>query len=306
MKMLQIKNTDLNVSNIVMGCMRISSFTVQEARTWIETALELSVNHFDHADIYGKGECETIFGKALKDSPSLRDKLIIQSKCGIRPGCFDFSKEHILNAVDGILTRLGIDSLDSLLLHRPDTLIEPEETAEALQMLFDSGKVRTFGVSNQNPMQIELLQKFCQKKLVFNQLQLSVAHTPMIDSGITVNMGVQQSIERTGSILEYSRLHDMTVQAWSPFQYGFFEGNLLTADEKYPELTAMLDVLADKYQVTRAGIATAFITRHPANMQVIIGTTSVQHMKDACAGSDLPITREEWYGLYKAAGNILP
>lgn len=306
MKILSIKNTDLKVSNVVMGCMRISEFTESQAQEWIEAALELGINHFDHADIYGGGKCETIFGKALKACPSLREKMIIQSKCGIRPGFFDFSKEHIINSVDLILSRLGTDSIDSLLLHRPDTLIEPEETAEAFQQLFDSGKVRSFGVSNQNPMQIELLQKYSSQKLIFNQLQLSIAHTPMIDSGIASNMGIPQSIERTGSILEYCRLKDITIQAWSPFQYGFFEGNFLTADEKYPELTKLLDELAKKYSVTRAGIATAWLTRHPADMQVIIGTTSITHMKESCAGSELPLTRAEWYGLYKAAGNILP
>lgn len=307
MKILSVQDSDLKVSNIVMGCMRISNFSSSsETQAWIEAALEEGVNHFDHADIYGGGNCEELFGAALKNAPSLRNKMVIQSKCGIRPGFYDFSKEHILNSVDGILKRLGIEQLDVLLLHRPDTLMEPEETAEALESLFKSGKVRYFGVSNQNPMQIELLSKAFSQKLLFNQLQVSIAHSHIFDTGLAVNMGINQSVERTGSVLEYSRLQGMTIQAWSPFQYGFFEGNFLTDEAKYPELTAMLKELAEKYSVTPAAIATAWLTRHPANIQVVLGTTSITHMREACAGSKLPLSRAEWYGLYKAAGNMLP
>lgn len=306
MKILNIPGSELKVSNIVMGCMRIGKFTPKEAEAWIEAALKEGVNHFDHADIYGGGSCEEVFGAALKNAPSLRDKIIIQSKCGITPEGYDFSKEHILAAVDGILKRLGIEQLDALLLHRPDTLMETEETAEALEKLFKAGKVRYFGVSNHNPLQIELLGKAFSQKLLFNQLQVSIAHSHIFNTGIAVNMGIDQSVERAGSILEYSRLQAMTIQAWSPFLYGFFEGNFLTDETKFPQLTAMLKELAEKYSVTPGAIATAWLTRHPVNMQVILGTTSIQHLEEACKGSELPLSRGEWYGLYKAAGNMLP
>ena len=283
MKTLHIPESSLQPSNIIMGCMRINNLSLSEIETLVRSAMEAGVNMFDHADIYGGGECEELFAKALHMDSALREKMILQSKCGIRSGFYDFSKEHILRSVDGILQRLHTDYLDVLLLHRPDALMEPEETAEALQTLFDAGKVRYFGVSNQNPAQIEL-----------------------VDSGMAVNMNIDQSIDRTGSTLEYCRLHHITIQAWSPFQKGFFGGPFLGDMEQYPELNRMCEELAEKYSVTPTGIAVAWLTRHPANIQVILGTTKVSRMLEGCAGSQIPLTREEWYGLYKAAGNMVP
>ncbi|MDQ6420613.1 aldo/keto reductase [Paenibacillus sp. LHD-117] len=306
MKYIPIAKTDLQVSNLILGCMRIMQLTLQETETLIRTAMEENINFFDHADIYGGGECETHFSQAIGMNASLREKMIIQSKCGIRKGYFDFSKEHILASVDGILNRLNTDYLDILLLHRPDALVEPEEVAEAFDQLQTSGKVRHFGVSNHTPMQIELLKKYVKQPLVVNQLQYSITHTKLIDSGIALNMNVDQSVNRDGGILDYSRLHDITVQAWSPFQKGFFNGPFLGDLEEYPELNALIDTLADKYGVTNTAIAVAWITRHPANIQVVLGTTNVGRLKDSCQGSDIPMTREEWYGIYKAAGNIVP
>ncbi|MUT66974.1 aldo/keto reductase family oxidoreductase [Paenibacillus sp. NEAU-GSW1] len=308
MKYFKIANTDLNVSNIIMGNMRLKQLSLPEAEKLIRTAMEEKINFFDHADIYGPsyGECETYFAEAIQMNATIREQMILQSKCGIRPGFFDFSKEHILAATDGILKRLNSDYLDILLLHRPDTLVEPEEVAEAFEQLHASGKVRYFGVSNQSPAQIELLQKYTPHKLIVNQLQFSIAHTPMIDSGIALNMNIDQSVNRDSSILDYSRLKEMTIQAWSPFQKGFFNGPFLGDLEQYPELNSLIDKLAEKYSVSNTAIAVAWITRHPANIQVVTGTTNVQRLKDSCQGSDIPLTREEWYGIYKAAGNILP
>ncbi len=302
-------HTDLNVSNIVMGLMRINQLSITDIEKLIHTAQEEGINVFDHADIYGKGECESLFAEAISMNPSIREKMVIQSKCGIRKGAtgfFDFSKEHILSSVDGILKRLQTDYLDILLLHRPDPLMEPSEVAEAFTILKDSGKVRNFGVSNHNPMQIELLQREIDQKLVVNQVQFSVAHTPLIDSGITLNMNTDSSINRDSSTLEYCRLNDITLQAWSPFQSGFFDGPFVGNTDKFPQLNTVLTRLADKYGVTPTTIATAWITRHPANIQVVIGTTNLGRIKEASAGSNIPLTREEWYELYAAAGNIIP
>ena len=271
---------------------------------WVDTALEHGINFFDHADIYGKGRCEELFGQVL--TPSLREKIILQSKCSIRPGiAFDFSKEHILNSVDGILKRLNTEYLDILLLHRPDTLMEPEEVADAFRILKESGKVRHFGVSNQTPMQMELLSKYCDEPLLINQLQLSIAHCPMINSGINANMYNDSGINRDGGVLEYCRLKDITIQAWSPFQYGMFEGIFL-GNEKFAELNKVIDNLAEKYNVTNSAIAVAWILRHPAGIQTIVGTTNKDRIAQISKASEIRLTREEWYALYMAAGNKLP
>ena len=306
MKQLDIGGSGVLGSAIGVGCMRMNCMEPQAILEYIHTALEKGINFFDHADIYGGGECETRFGQALALEPGLREKLVLQTKCGIRPDRYDFSKEHILESVEGSLRRLGTDHVDFLLLHRPDALMEPEETAEALQTLFDAGKVRYFGVSNHNPAQIELLQQAFGQKLLFNQMQISVAHTPLMDAGMAVNMHTDQAIDRTGSTLEYCRLKGITLQAWSPFQKGFFEGPFLGDMENYPELNRKCEELAEKYNVTPTGIAVAWLTRHPANMQVILGTTKISRILEGCAGSELPLTREEWYGLYQAAGNMIP
>lgn len=306
MKYINIANTDLKASNIIMGNMRLPQLSLPEAEKLIRTAMEEGINFFDHADIYGKGKSEEIFSEAIQMNASVREKMIIQSKCGIRSGFFDFSKEYIISSLDGILNRLNTEYLDILLLHRPDPLMDPAEVAEAFEELYTNGKVKYFGVSNHNPAQMELLQKYSPYKLVVNQLQFSIAHTPMIDSGIALNMNIDQSINRDSSVLEYCRLHDITMQAWSPYQHGFFEGSFLGDVDKYPELNQVIDTIAEKYGVTNTAIATAWITRHPANIQVVLGTTKIDRMKDACKGSDIQLTREEWYSIYKAAGNIVP
>lgn len=305
MKSIDIANGDLNVSEISLGCMRISRLTNQDISRLIHTALDEGINFFDHADIYGDGNSEAKFAEALAITPRLRDKMILQTKCGIRKGFFDFSKEHILAAVDGSLKRLQTDYVDVLLLHRPDALMEPEEVAEAFAILHDSGKVKHFGVSNQNPMQIDLLTKSVQQRIVFNQLQFSITNTGMIDAGINVNMEVDPSINRDGSILDYCRLKDITIQPWSPFQYGFIEGVFLD-NEKFPELNRKINEIAEGRGVANTAIAIAWILRHPARMQPIVGTTNPGRLKDICRASDITLTRQEWYGIYLAAGNKLP
>ncbi len=306
MKKNQIANTDMTASQIILGCMRINEAGKNPVEI-IQTAYDHGINFFDHADIYGKGECETIFAQALKATSISRSDIYLQSKVGIRPGiAFDFSKAHIIEAVEGSLKRLDTDYLDALLLHRPDTLVEPEEVAEAFSQLEKAGKVRAFGVSNQNPGQIELLKTAVKQPLNINQLQFGLKHTGMIDAGINVNMENQAGLVRDGGILEYSRLHDMTIQAWSPFQYGFFEGVFVGNTEKFPELNAKLQELADQYKVTPSGIAVAFINRHPAKIQTILGTMTPSRIIEATEAADIVLTREEWYSLYMAAGNILP
>ncbi|WP_312094052.1 aldo/keto reductase family oxidoreductase [Niallia sp.] len=305
MRTIKLGNSNLEVPVVAVGCMRINSLEKKEAEQFVQTALEQGANFFDHADIYGGGTCEEIFADAIHMSPSVRENIILQSKCGIRKGMFDFSKEHILHSVDGILSRLKTDYLDTLLLHRPDALVEPEEVAEAFDMLEQSGKVRHFGVSNQNPMQIQLLQKYVKQPLVANQLQLSITNANMISNGVNVNMENNSAINRDGSILDFCRLHDITIQPWSPFQYGFFEGVFL-GNEKFPELNQQIDEIAEKYQVSNTTIAIAWLLRHPANMQPVIGTMNVDRLIDCCKASDIQLTREEWYSIYRAAGNILP
>lgn len=307
MKYFELGKTGLQVSNIAMGCMRINGKTKEEVAKLIEGALAEGVNFFDHADIYGGNHaCEAYFAEALKLTDVKREDMIVQTKCGIRPFGYDFSRDHILKQVDDSLKCLNMDYIDVLLLHRPDALMEPDEVAEAFDILQAAGKVRHFGVSNHNPMQMQLLEKSLKQKLHVNQLQFGIAHTPMIDSGMAVNMATDQAINRDGGILDYCRLNDVTIQAWSPFQKGFFEGVVLNDTGKYAKLNEEINRLAEVYGVTNTAIAVAFLTRHPANIQVILGTTSLAHMKESCAGSDLKLTKEEWYGLYRAAGNMIP
>lgn len=305
MRTMKLGKSTLDVPVVSVGCMRINSLERNEAEHFVQTAMELGANFFDHADIYGRGECEEIFADAIHMNDDVREKIILQSKCGIRNGMFDFSKEHILESVDGILKRLKTDYLDVLLLHRPDTLMEPEEVAEAFDILESSGKVRNFGVSNQNPMQIQLLKKPVKQTIVANQLQLSITNATMISNGFNVNMENEAAVNRDASVLEFCRLHDITIQPWSPFQYGFFEGVFL-GNEKFPELNQKIDEIAKKYEVSNTTIAIAWLLRHPAQMQPVIGTMNEGRLKDCVKASEIKLTREEWYSIFRAAGNVLP
>lgn len=304
--MRTIKLGNLQVPTVAVGCMRINRIDKSEAEHFVQTALDIGANFFDHADIYGGGVCEEIFADVIHMNASVREKMFLQSKCGIRPGvAFDFSKEHILEAVDGSLKRLKTDYLDVLLLHRPDALMEPEEVAEAFDILQSAGKVRNFGVSNQNPMQIQLLKKFVKQPIIANQLQLSITNANMISQGIHVNMLDDQAVNRDGSVLDFCRINDITIQPWSPFQFGFFEGVFLGSD-KFPELNAKIDEISAKYEVSGTTIAMAWLLRHPAQMQPVTGTMNSERLKDCVRAADIKLTREEWYEIYLSAGNILP
>lgn len=305
MKTIDIGKGKISASEIALGCMRITGLpSEKEVRRLVDTAMDCGINFFDHADIYAGGEAERVFGQVV--DAGMREKMLIQTKCAIHPGTsYDFSKEHILSSVDKSLERLNTDYIDVLLLHRPDTLMEPEEVAEAFDTLEKAGKVRYFGVSNQNSMQMELLNHYCGGKILIDQLQFSIAHCDIIDSGINVNVHNDAGANRDGSVLEYCRLKDITIQAWSPFQYGMFKGVFLN-NEKFPELNALIDQLAEKYQVTNNAIAVAWILRHPARIQTIVGTTSEERLRGICQASSVRLTRDEWYALYMAAGKQLP
>lgn len=305
MRTIPLGTTNLEVPVVAVGVMRLNSLDKSEAERFLRTSLDLGANFFDHADVYGGGACETLFADALGMTSDLRERLIIQTKCGIRQGMFDFSKAHILEAVDGSLQRLKTDYIDVLLLHRPDALVEPEEVAEAFDTLARSGKVHHFGVSNQKPMQIELLRKFVRQPIVANQLQLSITNATMISQGLHVNMEDETAVDRDGSVLDYCRLHEITVQPWSPFQYGFFAGAFI-GSEKFPELNRTLEEIAGRYGVTPTTIAIAWLLRHPARMQPIIGTMNLTRLQDSVRASDVQLTRAEWYEIFRAAGNTLP
>ena len=303
---MNLGSSTLEVPVVAVGCMRIDALDGNEAERFVKGAVDIGATFFDHADVYGGGRCEEIFADAIGMSPSVREQIVLQSKVGIRPGvAFDFSKQHILTSVDGILSRLRTEYLDVLLLHRPDALVEPEDVAEAFDQLESAGKVRHFGICNQNPGQIDLLRRWVRQPLVANQLQLSITNATMITAGINVNMAGDRSVDRDGGVLDYCRLHDITIQPWSPFQYGFFEGVFL-GSEKFPELNKAIDEVAGRYGVSPTTMAIAWLLRHPARMQPVTGTTKLERLAQCVAAGDVQITREEWYQIYLAAGNILP
>lgn len=317
MKTIRLGSTQQDVSAVALGIMRMVRLDVDQATNVLETVHQDGINYIDSADIYGNGDSERVFGQALKQSSLNRDDFFIQSKGGIVLDPekssgelvfgqrYDFSKQHLIEAVDGILQRMQLDYLDAFLLHRPDALMETDEVAAAFDTLQATGKVRHFGVSNFNPMQVEMLQADLNQKLIINQLQFGVMHTGPIQFGLHTNMQDAASINHDGEIIEYSRLHDMTIQAWSPYQYGLFEGTFID-NPKFPELNAKLQELADRYHVTKNAIATAWILRHPAKMQVILGSMNPEHLNESIAGTDVTLTRQEWYDVYFAAGNDLP
>ena len=308
METIKITHGPENASRMILGCMRMPDLSVQDAAEMLKTAVDLGINYFDNATCYTDGVAETRFGEALKASGLQREKLIVQTKCGL---CFDrnefdWTKENILESVDDSLRRMGLDYLDVLLLHRPDLLYDPEEVAEAFDLLESSGKVRHFGVSNVPPMMLELLRKYVRQPLVINQLQLSLEQSQLIDQAFYINnLSTDRSIDRDNGLLDFCRLHDITIQAWSPLQYGMIGGCFLDHPD-YPELNAGLDKLAKQYGVTKAAIALAWILRHPANMQVIVGTMNPTHLKESAEALSIRLTHREWYELYLASGKYLP
>ena len=306
MDYFQIAKTNLKASRLALGCMRIANKSTEEGEELVQTALDAGINFFDHADIYGGGKSETIFGEVLKKHPEYREKMIIQTKCGIVSGKrYDFSKEHILQSVHDSLERLQTEYIDILLLHRPDALCDPKEVAEAFDELYESGKVKYFGVSNHTPLQIELLQKYTKHPLIINQLQLSIVHSVMIDSGMNMNMKESWAQDKDGGVLDYCRLHDITIQPWSVVQASWAEGCFIDHPQ-YEKLNQVMKELADEYHVTKSAIAIAWLLRHPACMQPIMGTTSPVHLKEMVQACDVHLTRQQWYDLYLASDKPLP
>lgn len=306
MEYFQIAKTNLKASRLALGCMRIADKSVEEVDALVTTALNAGINFFDHADIYGGGKSEAVFGEVLKKHPEYRKKMIIQTKCGIVPGKrYDFSKEHILQSVQDSLNRLQTDYIDILLLHRPDALCDPQEVSEAFDELYESGKVKYFGVSNHTPLQIELLQKYVKHPLIINQLQLSIVHSVMIDSGMNMNMKEAWAQDKDGGVLDYCRLHDITIQPWSVVQASWEEGCFIDHPQ-YEKLNNVMNDLANEYHVTKSAIAIAWLLRHPACMQPIMGTTSPTHLKEMIQACDIHLTRQQWYDLYLASDKPLP
>lgn len=306
MKTIRLGSSNFEVPTIAVGCMRMNGLDVKEAERFVNEAVDMGANFFDHADIYGGGSCEEIFGSVLQRSPGLREKIILQSKAGIVPGVmYDNSKEYLVNVVDGILKRLQIDHLDVFLIHRPDALSDPEEVADAVESLQRWGKIRYFGVSNHRTSQVQLLSKYLEHKIMVNQLQLSLTNASMIQSGMEANMLSDGAVDRDGGILDYCRMNEITVQTWSPFQHGMIAGTFL-GNPEFAELNKELDVLADQYHTSNTAIATAWILRHPAKMQMIAGSMKVSRLREICDATHITLTKEEWYRLYLAAGHMLP
>lgn len=305
MKYINTFSKSTEVSRVALGCMRIAGLSDKEADEYINTAIDCGYNYFDHADIYGGGKCEEVFGSILKRNKGLRDKIIIQTKCGIRKGMYDFSKDHIISSVENSLKRLGVDNIDVLLLHRPDLLMEPDEVAEAFDRLYESGKVSHFGVSNHSPMQIELLKKYVKQKLSINQMQLSITNASMISSGANVNLNNADGVNLDGYLRDYCRINGITIQPWSPLQHGFIEGSFL-GNDKYKELNAVIGEIAEKYDITDTGVAIAWLLRLPDKMQPIVGSVNIQRIKDIARATDIELSREDWYRIYLAAGYRLP
>ena len=292
-------------SQVVMGCMRIAGRSVEQADRLVRTALDCGVSLFDHADIYGAGESETLFGQVLQQDPSLRDRMLIQDKCGIRGGFYDLSCDHILHSVEASLQRLHTDYLDLLLFHRPDALAEPEEVARVLETLKHQGKVRQFGVSNMNPAQIRLLEAWTGETFAADQMQLSLLHAGLVTSGFNVNVDNDEGTMRDGGVLPFCQRRGMALQAWSPLQYGMFQGCFL-GDPQFPQVNEALETLAARHQATPAAIALAWILRIPGRMQVITGTADPEHLRQACQAAEITLSRQEWYRLYTACGYTLP
>lgn len=305
MKKLNIGNLK-NVPALAVGCMRISSLNSEQAADYVAKAVENGLNFFDHADIYGRGNSEKTFAKACKDARIERKDVILQSKCAIVPGkMYDFSKSHIVQSVEGILSRLKTDYLDILLLHRPDALMQPEEVGEAFDLLHSQGKVNQFGVSNMNPMQLQLLQSGLKNKLVINQIQFSPVHAGAVQSGFEFNMLSKGAADRDGGILEYCRLQNITPQAWSPFQYGFIKGTYM-GNPLFLKLNRTLEETGAKYGISAAAAVVAWICRHPAGIQTVAGTTNIARLLDLKRGTEVELSREDWYKIYMSAGYKLP
>lgn len=319
MKLIPLEQRGISNSRIVFGCMGTGGewnkapLTNEDyiiAEKAIEAALSIGITMFDHADIYKMGKSEAVFGQVLKKSPSLRDQIILQTKCGIRmqdetlPHRFDFSKEHILASVEGSLQRLGVDTIDILLLHRPDPLMEPDEIAEAFTALMASGKVKHFGVSNMTSAQIRFLQKSITAPLIVNQLEMSLGRLDWLEQGILVNQKKGTEINFADGIMEFCQMDNIQIQAWGPLAQGIFSGKATDkATEDVKKTAALVQQMASSKETTREAIVLGWLMKHPAKIQPVIGTSSVERIlacRDAVTQSEL-LTREEWYTLFESA-----
>jgi predicted oxidoreductase len=320
MKTYRLGASDLNVSCIGYGCMLIGGswddapLTDPVRKTAVhsvKTALEAGIDFFDHADIYCNGKSEEAFAGLWKDSPHLRQQIYLQTKCGIRFGPplhrFDFSYEHIVSSVEGSLRRLQTDYIDVLLLHRPDPLVEPEEVARAFDELSRSGKVRWFGVSNHTAAQMELLRNFLNQPIVVNQVEFNLIHTHLLDEGIVFNQNSSRPTRNEG-VMEYCRLHNITLQAWGPLAAGRLTGRPRPGDREHVQEAAKLVMqMAAEKGVSPEAILIAWILRHPARIQPLPGTTNPARIRAAAEAEQVHLTREEWYSLFLAGrGEKLP
>ena len=305
MKYIHYLKNAMPASQVALGCMRIGNMSDREADRYVRSALEMGYNFFDHADIYGGGKCEEVFGNVLKTDPSLRDKMLIQTKCAICNGYYDFSKEHIITSVENSLRRLKTEKIDVLLLHRPDLLMQPQEVAAAFDFLYNSGKVSAFGVSNHSPEQIELLQRSVEQKLIINQLQLSVVNAGMLSSGANVNTAFDDGINRDGYVRDYCRLNGITVQPWSPLQHGFISGPFLN-NGRFSSVIKTLKELGDKYGITDTSMAISWLLRLPDAMQPIVGSTNLERLRQIADGTEITLSAQDWYRIYRDAGYKLP
>lgn len=293
------------MKKIALGCMRISDMSVEDLSNLITTAIENRITLFDHADIYGRRKSEELFGKVLKDNPNLRKQIKIQSKCGISKGYYDLSKDYIINQVKESVRLLNCDYLDTLLLHRPDALVDYKEVNEAFKYLYDNGLVKSFGVSNMNPYQIQLYKKYVEFDITVNQIQFSLVHSYILNQGMFFNTSDNEAIDHSSGILEYCQLNDIQIQAWSSLMASWEDGTFID-NPKYEKLNQKLQELADEYNVNKNAIAIAWILKHPANIVPIVGTTSIEHLKQICEAQNINISKKQWYDLYLAAGHCLP
>ena len=325
MKTQSLGLSDLCVTRIAYGCMPLgrswddsplSESTCREALQIIRTALDEGINLYDHADIYCRGKAEEAFGTLWQQLPALRGDIIIQSKCGIRfsgsptkadPQRFDFSYEHIVRSVEGSLKRLNTDYLDVLLLHRPDPLVEPGEVARAFDDLCAAGKVRWFGVSNHTAAQLDLLRQYVRQPIVANQVAFNLIHTHMLNEGIVFNQD-NPLLSRNEGTLEYCRKHNITLQAWGSLAWGQLTGREVeNPPEKITKTAALVSAMAQEKGVSGEAILTAWILRHPANIQAVIGTTNLSRIRACCQADTITLTREEWYRLFNSGrGEALP
>lgn len=319
MHTLALPNTTLTISRLCAGCMGLggtwddapsTTEHVQQADHFVKAALELGITFFDHADIYTRGKAEEVFGRVLRATPGLRDRLVLQSKCGIRwkdtppgtPQRFDFSHDYILASVEGILRRLGTDRLDILLLHRPDVLWEGEEIARAFTTLHQAGKVRYFGVSNQNRFQMEALQSYLAFPLVANQLEMNLLHSGFAEVGISFNQRAPAYPDGWEGVMEYCRLKQVSLQAWSPVARGLLSGgNEAALDEKGRATVRLLTAMGRDRGVAPEAIALAWLLRHPAKIVPVLGTTRPARLAAAAKSVEVTLSREEWYRLFETA-----